>query len=160
MECLHGKTASYNLLEGIYIYIYMRMQSHMKLKKDFVWNPVMVVKSVILVKGNMTVSWWTKTNDGKCMVYKRFHFKVRVISWSWRVYRQSQRAVNSNSHPKTFYAEFHSESYVVWRIFDRWNIWLWFIIPFRLWDMKSSKGLDSFSDMFSNAFLAVTLHTN
>jgi hypothetical protein len=33
----------------------MRMQSHMKFK-DFVWNPVMVVKSVILVKGNMTVS--------------------------------------------------------------------------------------------------------
>jgi hypothetical protein len=31
----------------------MRMQSHMKFK-DFVWNPVMVVKSVILVKGNMT----------------------------------------------------------------------------------------------------------
>jgi hypothetical protein len=28
------------------------------------------------------------------------------------------------------------------------------------WDMKSSKGLDSFSDMFSNAFLVVSLHTN
>jgi hypothetical protein len=44
------------------------MQSHMKFK-DFVWNPVMVVKSVILVKGNMTASWWTKTNDGKCMAW-------------------------------------------------------------------------------------------
>jgi hypothetical protein len=31
------------------------MQSHKKLK-DFVWNPVMVVKSAILVKGNMTAS--------------------------------------------------------------------------------------------------------
>jgi hypothetical protein len=37
----------------IYWKEYMRMRSHMKFK-DFVWNPVMVVKSVILVKGNMT----------------------------------------------------------------------------------------------------------
>ena len=51
MECLHGKTAPYNLLEGIYA----NAESHMKFK-NFVWNPVMVVKSVILVKGNMTAS--------------------------------------------------------------------------------------------------------
>jgi hypothetical protein len=37
----------------------MRMQSHMKWK-DFVWIPVMVVKPVILVKDNMTASWWKK----------------------------------------------------------------------------------------------------
>jgi hypothetical protein len=46
MECLHGQTASYNLLEGIYA----NAVAHE------VWNPVMVVKSVILVKSNMTVS--------------------------------------------------------------------------------------------------------
>jgi hypothetical protein len=56
----------------------MRMQSHKKLK-DFVWNHVMVVKSVILVKGNMTASWWTKTNDGKCMVYKRSNEWMQAI---------------------------------------------------------------------------------
>jgi hypothetical protein len=39
----------------IYWKEYMRMQSHKKLK-DFVWNPVMVVKLVILFKGNMTAS--------------------------------------------------------------------------------------------------------
>ena len=33
----------------------MRMQWHKKWK-DFVWNPVMVVKPVILVKDNMTTS--------------------------------------------------------------------------------------------------------
>ena len=38
----------------------MRMQSHKELK-DFVWNPVMVAKSGILVKDNMTAWWWTKT---------------------------------------------------------------------------------------------------
>jgi hypothetical protein len=39
----------------IYWMEYMRMRSHKKLK-DFVWNPVMVVKLVILVKDNMTAS--------------------------------------------------------------------------------------------------------
>ena len=39
----------------IYWKEYMQMQSHKKLK-DFVWNPEMVVGSVILVKGNMTAS--------------------------------------------------------------------------------------------------------
>ena len=39
----------------IYWKVYMRMQWHKKWK-DFVWNPVMVVKPVILVKDNMTAS--------------------------------------------------------------------------------------------------------
>ena len=50
MECLHGKAASYNLLERTYA------NAVAQKLKDFVWNPVMVVKSVILVKGNMTVA--------------------------------------------------------------------------------------------------------
>ena len=49
MECQHGKTAYYNLLEGIYA-------NAVAQEVDFVWNPVMVVKSVILVKGNMTAT--------------------------------------------------------------------------------------------------------
>jgi hypothetical protein len=36
-----GKPALYNLLEGIY--------AHMKFK-DFVWNPTMVVKSMLLLE--------------------------------------------------------------------------------------------------------------
>jgi hypothetical protein len=54
---LHQSWSVYTVKPRFTIYWkeYMRMQSHKKWK-DFVWNPVMVVKSVILVKGNMTAS--------------------------------------------------------------------------------------------------------
>ena len=43
-----------------------------------------------------------------------FNFKVRVISWSssWEVYKYRQKAVNFNSHLKTFYVEFRFEFYI------------------------------------------------
>jgi hypothetical protein len=54
---LHQACRVYTAKTRLVIYWkeYMRMQSHNKLK-DFVWNPVMVVKPVILVKGNMSAS--------------------------------------------------------------------------------------------------------
>ena len=81
MECLHGKATSYNLLEGN-----MRMQSHIKWK-DFVWIPVMVVKSVILVKGNINENerWQMyglqaiERVNGERMVWNEFAEAMRVL---------------------------------------------------------------------------------
>ena len=50
IECRHGKAASYNFLEGIYA------NAVAQEVERFCVNPVMVVKSVISVKGNMTAS--------------------------------------------------------------------------------------------------------
>ena len=70
MECLHGKAASYNLLEGIYA-------NAVPQEVDFVWNPVMVVKSVILVKGNMKM-YGLRVN-AKRMVWSEFAEAMRVL---------------------------------------------------------------------------------
>jgi hypothetical protein len=53
---LHQSWSVYMVKPRLKIYweVYMRMQSHKKW--NFVWNPVMVVKPVILVKDNMTAS--------------------------------------------------------------------------------------------------------
>ena len=70
----------------------MRMQSHKKWK-DFVWNPVMVVKPVILVKDNMIDCLMMNENErwqmyglqaiervnGKRMVWNEFAEAMRVL---------------------------------------------------------------------------------
>jgi hypothetical protein len=53
MACLHGKTTSYNLLEGIYA------------------NAVAQEVERFCVESCNGCQVGTKTNDGKCMVYKR-----------------------------------------------------------------------------------------
>jgi hypothetical protein len=65
-----------------------------------------------------------------CAKLSLFHFKVRVISWSlnWGVYKYRKKAVNSNSHLKTFYVEFRSEFYIKIKSIETKIIYLLYII--------------------------------
>ena len=84
MECLHGKTASYNLLEGIFA----NAVAH-EVQRLCVWNPVMVVKSVILVKGQHDCLVMNENERWqKCMEYKRSNERMVSVWFGMNSLRQ------------------------------------------------------------------------